>query len=181
MTERKLVEGNKILTTKNYEKLVFELKKGWVLTDEEVMNLMTNPIAHFIASVPYGAKQSNPDQVAIFNLTNYLTINRLEKRFHHRDDQTIKDRASLVLNYYGSGDFEIIDAAREIATKASLEDHKNDFDDDIKNNHPNPLASLTSYKEEQKRYDLINAGFSRKVRKFLENYDVPGICWGWWK
>lgn len=151
------------------------------LRENERRSLHTLAIAKFFAQIPYICSQPNPDQKAVLNLVNYIVLSRCPEVFAARKNQTIRERVEL-LPILGGEDKELMSMCIDILEETSLMDHEHDQEDDLRNNHPNPINDkIIDFHSEKRRMEIRRLNYSDTLKEVLNDLNLDDFFWGWWR
>lgn len=171
---------SKILTDDVYNTIVSETDKSLNLSNKEKEVLLENPVPRFIAEIPYLTGQPVPETAAALNLITYITGSRNRQFFAQRDGQNIRERIDTYIRGH-KADREAMELCIDILEEVSLYDHKNDYEEDLVNNHPNPLIKgEINFESEKRRLCLKRVNYSENTRKLIEKRYEGDVLSVWW-
>lgn len=167
------------LTNKDFISLVNETSKSLNLTLEESKMVINSQVARFVAEIPFICSQKEPEQKAVLSLIILVSAKRNKALYASKINQSILERVSLCV-VGQDGDQELLKACKTFLTLASLEDHKYDLEDDIKNNYPNPLRNTLDFDTEKARLFLSVSNMSNETRSIIDEKGFHAVAGGIW-
>lgn len=180
MSLRKTQEKRVILNNGVYGELINQVNSVMNLTEKENKTLFIHSVPRFIAEIPFLANQKNPEVKAVLNLISYIGGSRNSEFFAQRKEQSISERIDTYINN-SDGNREVLNLCRDILEEVSLYDHKNDAEEDMKNNHPNPLnRGEIVFKTEKRRLRLKREGYSQNIKNLIEGRFEGEVLSSFW-
>lgn len=168
MTQTMISRTSTGLSDHDYEATLRLTASAARLTMSEMALLRDNPVARLLAYLPFRASASNPDLVAVHNITAYVMGIRSKEYFSGRASGSFKARLALGL-LCPDGDEEVVSAVRTILEAVSLNDHKRAADGQDPDGRTNPIVIGTvDYGTERRRIRDELRAIQPALRRELE-------------
>jgi hypothetical protein len=164
----------------DWETIVTNVVVSCNLNETEQALVCNAPVAKLLAALPYYVGCKNPDQLAVLKVGMYVAGLRNPALYAHRDNQTVRERIEPG-TMCPSGDPEVVEIVTSFLELISLNDHINDFEDDMRTGHPNPVGTnmLFSYARREQLIYLIEKVYNQEVVQRLMETVNPLIVDFW--